>query len=197
MNYFSSNDKSLYDCGMFRNSNGILPLLPLWYSNIFEAIFQICSIEHLITGFIWILDSMGFWYSNGKVKWLGRPFKYQIIWQPDTNLPFEYQTSLVFRWLLDSSNIRMVSVFPNVTFGEEDRFDALTGSSVFAVEYSFPSKAAAAAAESWLSRTNTHRSFESISWLPALSFHYKMKRKINCTLRVIVVSIDLFLSHFC
>ena len=47
--------------------------------------------------------------------------------------------------VLGSSNIRMVSVFLNVTFGEEDRFDALTGSSVFAVEYSFPSKAAAAA----------------------------------------------------
>ena len=27
--------------------------------------------------FIWILDSMGVWYSNGKVKWLGGPFKYR------------------------------------------------------------------------------------------------------------------------
>ena len=28
------------------------------------------------------------------------PFEYQTIWQPNTNLPFEYQTRLVFRWLL-------------------------------------------------------------------------------------------------
>ena len=27
-------------------------------------------------------------------------FEYRTIWQPDTNLPFEYQTSPVFRWLL-------------------------------------------------------------------------------------------------
>ena len=27
------------------------------------------------------------------------PLKYQTIWQPDTNLPFQYQTFLVFRWL--------------------------------------------------------------------------------------------------
>ena len=26
-------------------------------------------------------------------------FEYRTIWQPDTNLPFEYQTGLVFRWL--------------------------------------------------------------------------------------------------
>ena len=26
------------------------------------------------------------------------PFKYRTIWQLDTNLPFEYHTSLVFRW---------------------------------------------------------------------------------------------------
>ena len=28
------------------------------------------------------------------------PFKYQTIWQQDTNIPLEYQTSTVFRWLL-------------------------------------------------------------------------------------------------
>ena len=28
------------------------------------------------------------------------PFKYQTIWQLDTNLPFVYETSPVFRWLL-------------------------------------------------------------------------------------------------
>ena len=64
---------------------------------------------------------MGVRYSKDKVTWLGRPFEYQTfwtmnrlyfslvfkppfvyrtIWQPDTNLPFENQTSPVFRWLL-------------------------------------------------------------------------------------------------
>ena len=28
--------------------------------------------EHMNTGFIWIPDSMGVWYSNGKVTWIGR-----------------------------------------------------------------------------------------------------------------------------
>ena len=28
------------------------------------------------------------------------PFKYRTVWQPDTDLPFDYQTSLVFRCLL-------------------------------------------------------------------------------------------------
>ena len=28
------------------------------------------------------------------------PFEYRTIWQPDTNLPIEYQTSPVFKWLL-------------------------------------------------------------------------------------------------
>ena len=82
--------------------------------------------EQLNTGFIWILGSMGVRYSNGKVRWLGGPFKYQTFWTinrliwssfqttillPDhfTNLPFEYQTSLVLRWLLyhlNTPNIR-------------------------------------------------------------------------------------------
>ena len=67
--------------------------------------------EHLNTGFIWIPDSMGVQYSNGQVTWLSGHFEYQTfwtknwlfqttIWQPDNNLPFKYQTSLVFRWLL-------------------------------------------------------------------------------------------------
>ena len=62
---------------------------------------------------IWILDSMGVWYSNGKVTWLGRPFEYQTFctinrlfqsgfqntiwipdWQPDTN--YHLNTRLVW-----------------------------------------------------------------------------------------------------
>ena len=56
-------------------------------------------------------DSMGVPYSNGKVTWLGRPLEYRTFWtinrlfsehhsnlQPDSNLPFEYQTCPVFRW---------------------------------------------------------------------------------------------------
>ena len=50
-------------------------------------------------------------------------------------------------------------VFKIVTFGEEERVDALAGSSVFAVEYSCPSRVA----ESGLSSTHTQRSLESIS----------------------------------
>ena len=67
------------------------------------------------------MDSLGVWYSICKVMWLGGPFKYWTIWtinrlffspvfrpsfkywtiwQQDTNLPFKYQTSPVFRWLL-------------------------------------------------------------------------------------------------
>ena len=53
----------------------------------------------------WIPDSMDVQYSNGKVTRLFSPvfrppFECQTIWQPDTNLPFEYRTSLVFRCLL-------------------------------------------------------------------------------------------------
>ena len=36
--------------------------------------------KHLNIGFIWILESMGVWYSNGKVTRLGRPFKYRTFW---------------------------------------------------------------------------------------------------------------------
>ena len=73
-------------------------------------------------GFIWIPDSIYVRYSNSKVTWLGRPFEYRTfwtinrpfqssfhpqfeyptIWQPDTNLPLEYQTSPVIRWLMYS-----------------------------------------------------------------------------------------------
>ena len=63
---------------------------------------------HPNTGFIWKLDTIGVRYSNGEVTWFGRLFEYQIfwtiincpvfkppfeyltIWQPDTNLSFEY-----------------------------------------------------------------------------------------------------------
>ena len=74
--------------------------------------------KHLNIGFIWIPDSMGVWYSNGSVTWLGRqfgyrtfgpeigffspvfrpPFKYRTIRQPNTNLPIEFQTSPVFEY---------------------------------------------------------------------------------------------------
>ena len=36
------------------------------------------------------------------------PFKYWTIWQPDTNQLFEYQSSLVFRWLLKLFTARII-----------------------------------------------------------------------------------------
>ena len=59
----------------------------------------------------WTLDSKGVRYLNGKVMWLGRLIKHwtfwtinrlcqSSFWQLNTNLPFKYQTSLVFKWLL-------------------------------------------------------------------------------------------------
>ena len=59
---------------------------------------------------------MNHWNPRHFVPWAGflspvfRP--YWTIWQPDTNLPFEYQTSPVFRWLLYSNNfgIRIVTI---------------------------------------------------------------------------------------
>ena len=36
--------------------------------------------KHMNNRFIWLPDSMGVWYSNGKVKWLGRPFKSWTFW---------------------------------------------------------------------------------------------------------------------
>ena len=41
---------------------------------------------------IWILDIL-----DHKLAFFRPPFKFLTIWQPDTNLLFEYQTSLVFR----------------------------------------------------------------------------------------------------
>ena len=38
-------------------------------------------------------------------------FNYQAIWQPDANLPFEYQKSLVFRWLLYSEFSLLAWIF--------------------------------------------------------------------------------------
>ena len=86
---------------------------PLW------AAFHVLHIPN--TKFIWIPNTMGIRYSNGKVTWLGWPFQYRTfwttnrlfqsspifkppfeywtIWQPDTNLPIQFQTSPVFRWL--------------------------------------------------------------------------------------------------
>ena len=96
--------------------------------------------KHPNTRFIWILDSMGVWYSNGSVTWLGRqyeyrtfgpeigffspvfrpPFKYRTIRQPNTNLPIEFQTSPVFGqysefclncFVLDASRTKLESLF--------------------------------------------------------------------------------------
>ena len=62
--------------------------------------------EHLNTRCIWILDSMGDRYSNGKVKWLGGPFKYRTlgtinrlfsVWFSDHHSntgPFDYQAQI-------------------------------------------------------------------------------------------------------
>ena len=50
-----------------------LNFLHLYYSNHLNT-------EHLNTRFIWIPDSMGVQYSNGKVIWLGRPFEYRTCW---------------------------------------------------------------------------------------------------------------------
>ena len=36
--------------------------------------------EHQNTRFMWILDSMGVRYSNGKVMWLGGPFENRTFW---------------------------------------------------------------------------------------------------------------------
>ena len=75
----------------------------------------------------WIPDSsekQAVWVSGIQmVVWLGGPFKYwtfwtgfqTTIWIPghsttDTNLPFEYLTSLVFRWLLYYLKTQLVKV---------------------------------------------------------------------------------------
>ena len=39
-----------------------------------------------------------FWTINSLV--FRPPFEYQTIWKLDTNLPYEYQTSPVFKWLI-------------------------------------------------------------------------------------------------
>ena len=62
--------------------------------------------EHLNTRCIWKLNSMGDRYSNGKVKWLGGPFKYRTlgtinrlfsVWFSDHHSntgPFDYQAQI-------------------------------------------------------------------------------------------------------
>ena len=46
------------------------------------------------------MNCLTFWTIKGFFSLVFTPpFKYLTIWQPDTNLPFEYQTSPVFRWL--------------------------------------------------------------------------------------------------
>ena len=89
-----------------------------WLGAIALKVCETCTLTIWI-GNTWIPDSMGVPYSNGKVTWLGQPFKYRTfwnikrlflsnfhppfkcrtIWQPDTNLPFENQTSAVFGWM--------------------------------------------------------------------------------------------------
>ena len=62
--------------------------------------------QHMNPRFIWIPDSMGVWYLNGKVTWLGIPFDYRNIldhkqafsvWFSDQHLstgPFDYRTQI-------------------------------------------------------------------------------------------------------
>ena len=54
--------------------------------------------EHLNIWFIWILYSMGVQYSNGKVTWLGRPFKYQTFRAINMLFQSDFQTTI---WILD------------------------------------------------------------------------------------------------
>ena len=80
---------------------------------------------HLKTAFIWILDSMGVWYSNGKVKWLGRPSKHLTFWtinklyfQQHTNKPLRTVGTfsrwscyglLVIMWNYNTSNLLLIN----------------------------------------------------------------------------------------
>ena len=50
---------------------------------------------HLNTRFIWIQDSMGVWYSNGKVTWLGGPFKYRTFWTINTLFSVRFSDHLL------------------------------------------------------------------------------------------------------
>ena len=61
----------------------------VWYSNG-------C---HMTWHTIWIPDILDRLFS-GWFSLFRPPFEYWTIWQPDTNLPFDYPTSPVFRWLL-------------------------------------------------------------------------------------------------
>ena len=54
------------------------------------------------------------------------PFEYQTIWQPDKNLPFKHQTSLVFRWLLDMGSKFVTDCLNSLT--------QFTGGSVFLLD---------------------------------------------------------------
>ena len=95
----------------------------IWlFQRAWSHIWSIVTIWILNT---WIPDNMGVQYSNGKVMWLHGPFEYRIFWtinrlfQSDFqttiwipnhlttghNLPFKYQTSQVFKWLLQILNI--------------------------------------------------------------------------------------------
>ena len=54
--------------------------------------------KHLNTTFIWILDSMGVRYSNGKVTWLGGRFEYQTFWTINRLFQSGFQTTI---WISD------------------------------------------------------------------------------------------------
>ena len=82
--------------------------------------------EPLTTKFIWILDCMGVWYSNGKVMWLGGPFKYQIFWIMNRLFQSSFQTTIQIPdhlttkykstiWILDLSSIQMVTALTFVS----------------------------------------------------------------------------------
>ena len=47
--------------------------------------------NHLNT---WILNSMGVWYSNSKVKWLGQPFKYRTFWNINRLFLSDFQSTI-------------------------------------------------------------------------------------------------------
>ena len=51
----------------------------IWNLNFFKYSWDLYTVTIWILN-TWIPDSMGVQYSNGKVTWLGRPFKYQTIW---------------------------------------------------------------------------------------------------------------------
>ena len=77
----------------YSNNNKDVPLFNIFRSK--QCIFG-RSVIFRSSGFLFIRSS-GFGLLYQLV--LRPPFEYRTIWQPDTNQPFKYQTSPVFRWL--------------------------------------------------------------------------------------------------